>query len=163
MLNLASWRQRVHRKRWRWLLQWALVFMVAVCAVTVSAWLALTQLSRTIPEYGQALIESQDQLVQAQINVAELVDRAQALSAQTARVDIRREEMSARWALIDPVLNAPYVRILSLEVTPERSRIRAQVATPEVLSHSLMHGLEMTAVRPIGFGYEVTLEAQHVP
>lgn len=161
MLNLTRWRQRLHRQRWQWLIRWALLLMVAVCTVTVSAWLALTQMSRAIPEYAKSLVESHAQLAQAQSDLAELTARVQALSSQAKRVDSQRDEMTARWAWIKPVLHAPYVRVLSLEITSERSTVRVQVATPEVLSEALTHELEMTAVRPLGFGYEVTLEAQH--
>ncbi len=97
----------------------------------------------------------------AQGDLTELTARVQALSAQTERADNQRDEMTARWAWINPVLHAPYVRVLSLDITSERSTVRVQVATPEVLSEALTHELEMTAVRPLGFGYEVTLEAQH--
>jgi hypothetical protein len=69
--------------------------------------------------------------------------------------------MTARWAWINPVLHAPYVRVLSLDIKSERSTVRVRLATPDVLSEALTHELKMTAVRPLGFGYELTLEAQH--
>lgn len=163
MLNLASWRQRLHRKRWRWVLRWALLLMMAVCAVTGSAWLALTQLHRAIPEYRHALTESQDQLAQTRSRVSALADRVRALAGQAKHVDSQHETMAARWRPLDPILSASFVRILALEITPERSTVRAQVASPEVLSQSVTQGLEMTAIRPLGFGYEVTLEVHHAP